>query len=84
MEICSLKWNTPFSCLISGPSQSGKTEIIKNIIDSNEVLMKNKFDVIFYFYKTYQESYDSILNNKVIFFNSIITTEDSLINLIGN
>jgi len=85
MEICSLKWNTPFSCLISGPSQSGKTEIIKNIINSNEILMKKKFDVIFYFYKTYQESYDSILNNKVIFFlNSIITNEDSLINLIDN
>ena len=68
MEICSLKWNTPFSCIIAGPSQSGKTEIIKNIIDSNDVLMKNNFDVIFYFYKTYQESYDLMLKHKVKFF----------------
>ena len=86
MEICSLKWNIPFSCIISGPSQSGKTEIIKNIIKSNEILFSEHFDVIFYFYKTYQETYNEILKNKlkIFYLNSIVSSDKSLLNLIEN
>ena len=86
MEICSLKWNIPFSCIISGPSQSRKTEIIKNIIKSNEILFSEHFDVIFYFYKTYQETYNEILKNKlkIFYLNSIVSSDKSLLNLIEN
>ena len=86
MEICSLKWIIPFSCILSRPSQSGKTEIIKNIIKSNEILFSEHFDVIFYFYKTYQETYNEILKNKlkIFYLNSIVSSDKSLLNLIEN
>ena len=86
MEVCSLKWSVPFSCILSGPSQSGKTEIIRNILKYNHLLMEKKFDIIFYFYKTYQKTYDDIEKSgiKIFFLNSLITNEESLFNLIEN
>ena len=73
MEVCSLKWSVPFSCILSGPSQSGKTEIIRNILKYNHLLMEKKFDIIFYFYKTYQKTYDDIEKSgiKIFFFKFI-------------
>jgi len=52
----------PFRCLIAGPSESGKTNLVKNIIFQNQELIYEPPDNITYCYAEWQSKYDIIKN----------------------
>jgi len=57
----------PFSCLITAPRGSGKSNLVVNLLNRPD-LLKNKFDEIYYFSPTiYLDQTLEHLNNKKIF-----------------
>lgn len=60
----------PFSCLIAGPSQSGKTSLLKNILFFNKILINPQPRKIIYCYSVWQPLFDDLKNQvKNIEFN---------------
>ena len=56
--------------MICGPSKSGKTTWVINLIEHRDVLFKDKIQKIYWFYGTWQRDYEK-LKNDVIFKNGI-------------
>lgn len=51
----------PFSMVISGPSNCGKTYLVKNIIENASKIMSSKPENIVYIYSCWQPLYDELL-----------------------
>lgn len=51
-------FNHPFTSMIAGPTQSGKTTFLKKLIDECQTLIKPAPDLITFCYSQYQKSYD--------------------------
>ena len=51
----------PFSAIIGGPSNSGKTYFVKMIIDNMECVISKPIENIVYIYSCWQEVYDHML-----------------------
>lgn len=52
-----------FNCIISGPSQSGKTTLIKKIIENAPVMFDPPLDEIIWCYDQYQPMYSTLPEN---------------------
>lgn len=50
----------PFTCLIAGPTQSGKTTLLKKILEFNKSLIDIPPNRIVYCYARWQEAYDKL------------------------
>lgn len=50
----------PFTCIIAGPTQCGKTTLIKNILFQSNYIISPKSDRIVYCYNRYQEGYNNL------------------------
>lgn len=61
-----LRLKTPFNCIISGTSQSGKTTFIKNLLLMRDTIFSENPTEILLFYKINQPIYDEMLENKII------------------
>ena len=48
----------PFTCMICGPTQSGKTCLLSKILEQNKQLIKPKIDKIIFCYGKWQPAYD--------------------------
>ena len=77
----------PFTCTIAGPTQSGKTWLIKKILSYNSSLFDNSPQNILYCYSTWQKSFESFgdIMPKIQFIKSIPDIDEidiSLVNLI--
>ena len=49
-DIIDARLKTPFSMIIAGPSNSGKTSYVNNLLKHSERLIDKKFDYILWFY----------------------------------
>src|SRR4029434_8748876 len=58
----------PFSCIISGPSNSGKTYFVKMLIVNADNVFSNKIENIVYIYACWQPLYDELLKIRDIKF----------------
>ncbi len=77
----------PFTCTIAGPTQSGKTWLIKKILSYNSSLFDNSPQNILYCYSTWQKSFESFgdIMPKIQFIKGIPDIDEidnSLVNLI--
>lgn len=52
----------PFTCLIAGPTQSGKTTFIKDLLTFNNILIRSPPQKIIYCYRKWQSVYEEIIN----------------------
>ena len=50
----------PFTCMISGPSKSGKTTLLKNILSINQEIIDKKPERIVYCYSRWQDNFDQL------------------------
>jgi len=50
----------PFTCTIAGPTQSGKTSLLKNILIFNSILFDKPPNTITYCYSTWQTIYNEL------------------------
>ena len=59
----------PFTCMLAGPTMSGKTTILTKILSNHHVLIDKKIDRILFCYARWQNTYDKIkLDNPSIDF----------------
>lgn len=70
----SLKLITPFSMIVAGPSQSGKSEFLYTLLSHLNSCIDAKFDNIVFIYGVWQDIYKSFPNifftNKIEYLNS--------------
>jgi hypothetical protein len=66
MAYYDTRLKTPFNCIISGASKSGKTTLVQNILSvRNDMFTQNPERVIL-FYKFMQNVYQEMLDNKLV------------------
>lgn len=53
----------PFTCLIAGPQQSGKTHLLKHILQNQDVLISPAPEKIYYCYSVWQPKFDEMLSS---------------------
>lgn len=80
-------FNHPFNCIISGPTMGGKTFLLKEILKFKDVLIKPSPSQIYYCYKSWQPTYDTIKkdSSSIHFVEGLLDTDlldASKINLI--
>lgn len=56
----------PMSMIISGPSRSGKTTFVHNLLKEKNLLLKHIPQKIYYFYKYWQPIYEEMLSNDLV------------------
>ena len=64
----------PFSMIVSGPSNSGKTYFVKTLIENVEKVISQKIENIVYIYACWQPLYDDLLKSRNINFVEGIPT----------
>ena len=66
MESTDLRLKCPFTMLISGPSNCGKTTFCKRLLRNRNSIYNVKPNRVYWFYKTYQPSYDEMLQDGIV------------------
>jgi hypothetical protein len=51
----------PFNMIVAGPSQSGKTEFVKRLIDRSKEMVNNPPEQILFYYAEWQPSYKGLV-----------------------
>ena len=86
IEINYLKFRHPFTCICAGPTGSGKTILIRRILNNwrNTILFENKNIEdklnIFWVYGQFQELYNYKLENVEINYSSVLPLSEDLKN----
>ncbi|MGL6007011.1 ATPase/DNA packaging protein [Aeromonas sobria] len=57
---------TPFNCIVSGASKSGKTTLVKNLLTLSDSILTQKPDRVIVFYKYMQDIYNEMLETKLV------------------
>ncbi|CAF1128082.1 unnamed protein product [Brachionus calyciflorus] len=66
----------PFTCLIAGPTQSGKTYFVRNILKSLHLMIDKKINRIIYCYSAYQPFFESLKTFNIEFVEGIPNLDD--------
>lgn len=66
------RFQHPFSLVVSGPSNCGKTFFVKDIIANADRVISQRFDNVVYIYSCWQPLYDQLLKiRKITFVNGL-------------
>lgn len=79
MEFINAQLHTPYTWLIAGPSKSGKTNFVNNLLKYYDLLFPNRPDYVRLYYSNMQSSYTQMLDKKYV--NEMINLNDSDIDL---
>ena len=66
MEEYDVRFKVPFTCLLAGPTQSGKSTYVFNFMRLREQLMTVSTNNIIYFYKKWQSSFDIFKSEGIV------------------
>jgi hypothetical protein len=69
-------FNHPYSCLISGPSKSGKTKLLGDILRNHRVLIKPTIERIVYCYGVWQKEFDEMKELGIEFVQGLYDTSE--------
>ena len=58
-------FNHPFACLVTGPSKSGKSQFVRNVLTYNNQLINKKIERIIYCYSTWQKEFGDLIFKSV-------------------
>ena len=63
----------PFTCMIAGPSQSGKTYLVNNILSFNQIIIKPEIQRIYYCYSAWQDFFNTfnVINPEIKFIKGL-------------
>ena len=59
-DIPSYVFKHPFTCMIAGPSKSGKTTLLKKILHSNKIIIDKPPEKIVYCYSRWQDGFNEL------------------------
>jgi len=73
-----LSFKHPFNCIVSAPTKSGKTELVKNIVINCNQMIEPIPVKIFWSYTEWQKTYDSVLSRmpSVNFFEGLPSIDE--------
>lgn len=71
------QFQCPFSAIISGPSNTGKSTLLFNILQCQDYLFSEKPEKVFLFYKKHQFIYNEMLKLNLV--DELIEVEDGMI-----
>jgi len=60
MEISPIIFKHPFTCMIAGPTKSGKTTLLTKILENCQLIFDLPPSRIVYCYKVWQDSFDKL------------------------
>lgn len=66
---------TPFNCIISGVSKSGKTTLVKNLLRMSDDIFTQKPSHVICYYKFMQDIYQDMLDEGLI--NELVSIDDN-------
>ena len=66
MKFYKIYLRNPFTMLIAGPTGSGKTELVKRLIQQSDTISEPKPERIIYFYGEYQNKFNELYNVELI------------------
>jgi len=66
MAYYDARFKTPFNCIISGASKSGKTTFVRNLLSLSNDIFTTKPDRIFLFYKYMQDIYQEMVDMNIV------------------
>lgn len=77
-EIDSFIFKHPFTCFVAGPTQSGKTFLIHEILKYADQIIDQKIHKIIYCYSTWQPFYDQLkmISNNIEFYEGIYNIDE--------
>lgn len=61
-----LRLKCPFTMMVSGPSSSGKSTFVKELVLRRSVLYNEKPGKVFWFYKVYQDMYNEMIQLGIV------------------
>jgi hypothetical protein len=62
----NVSWKHPFTCIVSAPTKSGKTEFVKKLILNNSLLIDVPPAIIHWSFMEWQPTYDDLKQNSEI------------------
>ena len=77
IETLDLRLKCPFTMLVSGPSNCGKTTFAKNVLLKRRTKYNKTPGKVYWFYKVYQSQYDRMLELGIVdeFVEGLVTME---------
>lgn len=66
----------PFTCIIAGPTQSGKTTFVSNLLNQSSTLIEPSPDQITYCYSCYQDAYKQLENLPIKFVKGLPSIDE--------
>jgi hypothetical protein len=66
MAFYDTRLKTPFNCIISGASKSGKTTLVQNLLALRDEMFTTNPDHVIVFYKYMQDVYQEMLENGLV------------------
>jgi hypothetical protein len=70
------RWITPFTCLLSGASQSGKSTWVSRFIKHVDAMVDRKFIEIVWCFSENQPLYDTVQDKRIRFHEGIIKSSE--------
>jgi predicted ATPase len=66
MAYYDTRLKTPFNCIISGASKSGKTTLVQQLLTVRDEMFTQNPDYVIVFFKFMQDVYQEMLDNKLV------------------
>jgi hypothetical protein len=67
----TIVFKTPYTCMLAGPSQLGKTSLLINILKHRDALIENPPTRIIYCYSVFQEAFRSLESINIEFIQGL-------------
>ena len=75
LQMDSLRFNAPCTAIISGPTGSGKTTFILNLLSYLDEMFTKPINKIYYFYGVWQSSFESFTGDKLVYVRELPSEE---------
>ena len=70
------RWKHPFTCIVSGPTSSGKTQFVMRFLQHAEEMVTPPPQKIFYFYGEWQDSFSKLKLPNTLFIEGLPKIDD--------
>src|SRR5258708_318336 len=78
-DIKHIQFKHPFTCMVSGPTSSGKTVLVRRILSQSKYLVAGNINNVMWAYGQWQKLYNTKIDNVKCIYNEGLPNEDDLL-----